>query len=148
MASSEVSMSSALEECRIGSMSADAFWEAITRYPVLARSTLKRLSYLVRRLTERVIEYSTLGVKNRIHAELLRLAYEQAQESNSATLTPSPKHVEIANRISTHREAVTRELNSLEKSGVIERQRGKLLIPDVSRLATMVAEVTSGHDGG
>ena len=60
-------------------------------------------------------------------------------------MVPSTKeftHVEIANRISTHREAVTRELNRLSRIGIIERQAGTLLVRDVDRLTTMVQEVT------
>ena len=60
-------------------------------------------------------------------------------------MVPSTKeftHVEIANRISTHREAVTRELNRLARIGIIERRSGTLLVRDVDRLATMVQEAT------
>lgn len=58
----------------IVSMSRDAFWSALFNYPALTRCTLERLAGLVRLHCQRIFEYSTLGVKNRIHAELLRLA--------------------------------------------------------------------------
>ena len=60
-------------------------------------------------------------------------------------MVPSTKeftHVEIANRISTHREAVTRELNRLSRIGIIERRGDALLVRDVDRLTTMVQEAT------
>ena len=60
----------------------------------------------------------------------------------STRIIPAPRHVEIANRISTHREAVTREFNRLSRIGIIERRGGELLVKDIDRLATMVHEAT------
>ena len=50
--------------------------------------------------------------------------------------------MDIASRVSTHREAVTRELNRLSRIGIIERQRGALVVKDVNRLAQMVHNAT------
>jgi hypothetical protein len=58
-------------------------------------------------------------------------------------IAPSPTHTEIASRVSTHREAVTRELTRLSRIGLIERQRNALLVKDVERLAEMVHATTS-----
>jgi hypothetical protein len=44
--------------------------------------------------------------------------------------------------VSTHREAVTRELNRLSRIGIAERQGSALVIKDVDRLAEMVHEAT------
>ena len=57
---------------------------------------------------------------------------------SASRLVPPPKHADIASRVSTHREAVTRELNRLERIGVIERGSGVLVIRDVDRLAEML----------
>lgn len=72
-------------------------------------------------LTTRVYDFSTLAVKNRIQAELLRLANLVPKDGKSARIFPAPTHGEIASRVSTHREAVTRELNRLCRIGVAER---------------------------
>ena len=78
--------------------------------------------------------------KNRIRAELLRLARDHVRSENTAEISPLPIHADIANRVSTHREAVTRELNALERVGLIERHDGTLIIRDVARLARSVEE--------
>lgn len=130
-----------LADTFIASMSADAYWEAIRRFQPVAEVTLKRLTHLVRLLSDRVVEFSTLGVKNRIHAELLRLAKEHEVEDNTAAITPAPKHADIASRVSTHREAVTRELNILIRSGMLQKDGGTLLIRDIARLSDMVEKV-------
>ncbi len=130
-----------LKDSVILSMSSAAFREVMETYPPVSRAELKRLTVLVRQLSDRVFEFSAMGVRNRIHAELLRLAKEQPQKDNSAEIKPAPKHADIASRISTHREAVTRELNHLEHAGLIERPSGAIVIRDMARLAEMVKEV-------
>ncbi len=108
---------------------------------MVAEATLKRLTNQLRVLSERVFEFSTLTVKNRIHAELLRLARDHMRGENTAAISPAPTHAHIASRVSTHREAVTRELNDLARAGLIERRHGVLIIRDVNHLIRMVREV-------
>ncbi len=131
----------ALTDSLIASLSGEAFWQVLREQPEVAAVTLKRLVANVRDLSERVFEFSTLTVNNRIQAELLRLAYAHLQGEDYAVIAPAPTHVEIANRVSTHREAVTRELSRLAQAGVVERRSGKLLVLDVSRLRRMVENV-------
>lgn len=131
----------ALSDSVIASMSADMFWEILRVYPDVAAQLVKNLTSSVRALTERVFEFSTLAVNNRIHAELLRLAQDHMTEENVAVIDPIPTHGEIASRISTRREAVTREFNQLSRAGVVQRQSGTLVIRDVERLRHLVQDV-------
>ena len=91
-------------------------------------------------MSERVLEFSTLAVQNRIHAELLRLAAEAHQQQGQALLSPAPSLSDIADRISTHREAVSRELSRLSSMGLLRREGGDLRITDVARLERLVGE--------
>jgi CRP-like cAMP-binding protein len=102
---------------------------------------LLQLASLVRGLTERVIDLSTLGVQNRIHAELLRLAREAGVTGNTARIDPAPKHSDVASRVSTYREQVTRELSALVKAGILERGEHALVIRDLARLERLVEDV-------
>jgi CRP-like cAMP-binding protein len=131
----------ALMPSYVAAMPASCFWEVLQRHPSAAAFTLKRLTRQVRDLTERAFEFSTLPVKNRIHAELLRLARDHMTGETTATIVPAPTHADIASRIATHREAVTRELNELSRQGLLERGHGSLVILDIPRLARMVHEV-------
>ena len=131
----------ALTDSLIASLSGEAFWQVLREQPEVAAVTLKRLVANVRALSERVFEFSTLTVNNRIQAELLRLAYAHLQDENYAVIAPAPTHAEIASRVSTHREAVTREISRLAQVGVIERRTGTLVVLDVARLRRMVADV-------
>jgi CRP-like cAMP-binding protein len=108
----------------------------------VAQALLEHLVRELRELTTRVFEFSTLAVRYRIQAEVLRLASLAPREGKSALIAPAPTHAEIASRVSTHREAVTRELNRLSRIGIIERQKGTLIVWDFDRLARMVHEAT------
>ncbi len=131
----------ALAESLIASMPAKVFWDVLHDHPEVAAAVMRHLTRLVRRLSERVFEISALAVRNRIHAELLRLARRNMEDANSAQISPAPTHADIASRVSTHREAVTREFKDLGRAGLIERQSGALVIRDVAALARMVEEI-------
>ena len=134
----------ALEDTLVAAMTPALFRTLLHDYPAVCDRMLHRLVSSVRELTERVFDLSTLGVRNRVHAELLRLARQAgtaAGAANTARIDPAPTHEEIANRISTDRSEVTRELSKLAKQGLIQRAGRALVIPDVTRLEQMVAEV-------
>ena len=67
----------ALEPCTIASLSAGKFESLMLEQPNVAIATLHHLTADVRRLSERVFQFSTLVVQNRVHAESLRLARKQ-----------------------------------------------------------------------
>jgi CRP-like cAMP-binding protein len=129
-------------QCLVAYMPADEFRELLRKEWVVTQALLRKLVMTIRALTTRVYEFSTLAVNNRIQAELLRLSNLASREGNAARIAPAPTHVEIASRVSTHREAVSRELNRLSRMGLIERRGGTLLIKDVDRLAKMVHEAS------
>ncbi len=135
----------ALEDTLVAAMTPTLFRALLHDYPAVCDRMLHRLVSSVRELTERVFDLSTLGVRNRVHAELLHLARQPGTEAsaaaNTARIEPAPTHEEIANRISTDRSEVTRELSKLAKQGLIQRAGRALLIPDITRLEQMVAEV-------
>jgi hypothetical protein len=72
---------------------------------------------------------------------LLRLAREAGVEGNTAVIQPAPKHSDLASKVSTYREQVTRELSAMVKQGLLQRRDGALVIPDVARLERIVQEV-------
>ena len=131
----------ALGPTTTASLKAGEFAQLLRDHPEVGSATVGRLVRLVRALSDRVYEFSTLAVRNRIHAELLRLGRDHMSATNTARIDPAPTHAEIASRIATHREAVTRELNELARDGLVERQGHALVIRDVARLARMVDAV-------
>lgn len=131
----------ALEETLMASISDVLFRRLLHDHPAVGDRVLKRLAALVRDLTDRVFELSTLGVQHRVHAELLRLAKQAGTGNNTACIDPAPKHAEIASKVSTYREQVTRELSIMVKQGLLQRCGRGLVVPDIARLEKIVAEV-------
>jgi CRP/FNR family transcriptional regulator, cyclic AMP receptor protein len=133
----------ALTDTLVAVMSASLFCDLLREHEAVNAYILRRLTCLVRALSERVVEFSTLTVQKRIQVELLRLARETAPGRECAVVFPAPTHAELASRVSTHREAVTRGLRELARAGIVEKRAGTLIIRDVEALATMVNEVLS-----
>lgn len=131
----------ALDDAWLASLSRDQFWLLLRTKPAVVENVVKGLVALVRNLTDRVVDYSTLGVRNRIQAELVRMARETKPAGNRCVIAPAPKHLDIANRVSTNREEVAREFGHLAREKIIERRRGELVIVDLKRLMSMVDKV-------
>ncbi|MDB5810659.1 MAG: transcriptional regulator, Crp/Fnr family [Betaproteobacteria bacterium] len=131
----------ALEDTLLAAMDAAEFRRLVHEHPAVCNQMLRRMVASVRELTERVFDLSTLGVQNRVHAELLRLARAAGVKANVARIDPAPKHTDIASQVSTYREQVTREISTMAKQGLVERAGNALLIPDVARLVRIVADV-------
>ncbi len=128
----------AVEHCRAISISAQLFHELMQNDPRFMRFVLSHLVSILRSLTSRIIEYSTLGVTSRIQTELLRMAHAAHGSGPQKEISPAPTHSEIAGRISTHREAVSREVSRLKQLGILERRGRSLIVRDVEKLERMV----------
>jgi len=128
------------EPSRIGLISRNDYWGLIGQYPGVAAAAMKRLAGLVRFLIDRVYQYGALDVKDRVRMEVLRLAQENISGEDTADIRDFPTHREIANRVNTHREAVTRELNELSRMGLIEQDKRVLTVTAVSGLIELLPE--------
>lgn len=134
----------ALQSTLLASLPRAAFGRLLREEPAVAERLLRDLAALVRRLSERVIDLSTLGVHQRLYAEVLRLAREAGVKDNRARIDPAPKHADLAGQVSTYREQVTRELSALARAGVLGKDARALVVLDVARLAKLVEEVKLG----
>jgi len=131
----------AVRETLVAAMSPAVFLRLVHEHPSVCDHMLLRLVTSVRELTERIFEFSTLGVQNRVHAELLRLARQAGITKNRAKIDPAPKHADIAAQVSTYREQVTREISQMVKQGLVARAGGALVVLDIERLEGLVAAV-------
>jgi CRP-like cAMP-binding protein len=133
----------AAESCTALCMSSNCFHELMERDPAFMNAVLTHLVGLLRSTTARIVEFSTMAVTNRIHSELLRMARAAGSDLNGLyEINPAPTHAEIAGRISTHREAVSREISRLKLLGIIERRGRALIVKDFARLERMVYDAS------
>ena len=133
-----------LQPSVLASLAPADFRALLREEPLLAERVMLRLASLVRQLSERIIDLSTLEVPQRLQAELLRMAQAAGVADNRARLEPSPKHAALASRISTNREQVTRELNALVRQGVLHKDGKALVVADVQHLARALANARGG----
>jgi CRP/FNR family transcriptional regulator, cyclic AMP receptor protein len=132
----------AVEESLIASITPQVFWRVLETEPSVMTNVVRLLTATIRSLSDRLFELSTLGIQNRVHAEILRLAREVGVRTGvGATIEPAPRHVDIASRISANREQVTKELSAMARQRLVEKRGRGLVVPDVARLERIVAEV-------
>ena len=131
----------AVEEALVATLTPERFNLLLRESREATDWMMKGLVTMVRELSDRVFEVSALGVQNRVHAEVLRLARAAGVVENRAVIDPAPTHPDIAARVSTYREQVTRELSTMVKEGLLERSGHALTVPDMARLEQIVAEV-------
>jgi CRP-like cAMP-binding protein len=111
----------------------------------VAERLLRRLSGSLRELADRLLELGAQPVQRRIWLELARLAREAGVAQNHARLEPAPTHSDVASRVGTSREQVSREFSRLAREGVLERAAKALVVRDVAALELIS---TKAHDPG
>ena len=124
----------AVEDVLALRMPASALIGAIETDGKVALNIIRHLLEKTRLQTDRIYEFSVLAVRERIQQELLRLADYNGGDTGLREIS-IPTHQELANRLSTHREAVTRELRLMDTKGLIDSNRNQIIIHDVARLA-------------
>ena len=133
----------AVNDSLVAKMPAKVFVETAFSHRPLTEAVVTTLVARVRATTRRVGELGALDVRSRVHAELLRLARRDHDDPKRAIIVTPPNQSEIAARINTRRETVSREINAMEREGLIERRRGAIVINDALRLSASVEAVNS-----
>ena len=128
----------------VAKMPAHVFVETMFIHRPLCEAVIRTLSERLRAMSGRVGELGALNVRSRVHAELLRLARRDRDDPRRAVIVTPPNQSELAARINTRRETVSREINAMERDGLIERRRGAIVINDVLRLSAELAQASSG----
>jgi len=125
---------SALTDCTVARLPAKAFFEFLRGNGIVSTKLVELLVAKIRSMSERVFEVSALSVSERLRRELVRLAATGERQGKTIVIKPAPTHYDIAARIGSHREAVTREFNRLEAEKLLEVGRRHISILDLHRL--------------
>jgi CRP-like cAMP-binding protein len=131
----------ALTNSLIAALPGSKFLEILENHSSIALKVLVQLASVVRASNERIMDLSTLGANNRVHAELLRQTHENMGGDNRAVIKPNPLHGDIASRVSTTRETVARVMNNLARRAIVKRTKEALIVIDIEKLRAMVQEV-------
>ncbi len=134
----------AIVDSVVAKMPAQIFVETMFSHRPLCEAVVKTLIERLRAMSGRVSELGALNVRSRVHAELLRLARRDREDPRRAIIVTPPNQSELAARINTRRETVSREINAMERNGLIERRRGAIVITDVFKLTAELQQANSG----
>jgi CRP/FNR family transcriptional regulator, cyclic AMP receptor protein len=134
----------AVTDSVVAKMPAHVFVETLFSHRPLCQAVISTLITRLRAMSERVGELGALNVRTRVHAELLRLARPDRNDPRRAIILTPPNQSELAARINTRRETVSRELNAMERGGLIERRRGAIVITDALRLSAAIEAASGG----
>lgn len=116
------------------------FLDFIDGHPDISLKVMKILTKRIRTLNMRLAEQSFLQAKHRLYAELLRLSKPRMGHEGQRSVSPPPTQKELAERIGTRREVVSREINALNKQGFFEKTRGALVLTNVAELQRRISE--------
>jgi CRP-like cAMP-binding protein len=111
----------AARESLLASMSPEAVRAIRVNHASVRERLLRRMAGAVRELAERLLDLGAQRVQPRIWLELLRLARDAGVEGNAARIEAAPTHKDIASRVGTSREEVSRELSRLARQKLLER---------------------------
>lgn len=109
---------------RLAKFPGDAFLEWMMRGPETSATLLRILGRRLREAYQRIGEHALLGVKERLWLTLLDIAeLEGRQDPGSEEIVfTRPTHEELAQRIGSSREVVTRVLKELLDSEVLQAE--------------------------
>ena len=130
----------ALQTSRIATLPAAAFLDILAHEPEVCRAVLNGLVGGVRSLTRKLSEHAYLTAVERLYCELLRLSRPRKGHEGQRSISPPPTQQELAERIGSRREVVSRSIATLEKEGLFEKTRGALVLPDPRELNRRVSQ--------
>lgn len=136
----------AVSDVMVGILTREQVAQLITTEPDFAWALLRHLAVQSRAMTERIFEFSTMLVRERLAHELLRLADASNTRQGLAVIAPAPTHYDLAVRISTHREAVSREMSRWSKMGLVVRDGPRLSLCDIAKLREVEGIFDRGLD--
>ena len=128
-----------LTKSRICIMPQKIFMEILENDSGVNCKVLRVLTTRIRSLNLRLAEHSFLQAKHRLYSELLRLSKPRPGHEGQRSVSPPPIQRELADRIGSRREVVSRELNSLEREGIIKKTRGAVVLIDVNELQKRIS---------
>jgi CRP/FNR family transcriptional regulator len=125
-------------------LEAEHFRKICRQHPEVALKVIKALGHRLRRMTTLVEELSFSTVRGRLVSYLVHLAQESGRATNlGVELELAENNEELAARLGTVRELVSRNLGRLHNEGLIQMSRRKVRIPD---LRVLQREAGSGRD--
>jgi CRP-like cAMP-binding protein len=122
---------------------ADSFRKTCLQNPEMALKVFKVLGHRLRHLVSLVEELSFSTVRARLIAYLVRLAEENGHQTPQGIhFELAENNEELATRLGTVRELISRNLGRLHGDGLIEMHKRTVNVPDLGALRNEIARST------
>lgn len=118
----------AVAPARLAILTKAEFFDAVRQDGDLGLWMLEQLACRLKERTERVNALVAQNLSQRIRAELLRLAQTELGSEGLMVIRPVPNFTQLARRLNTDRENVSREVSALVRKGAIRRSKEALQI--------------------
>jgi CRP-like cAMP-binding protein len=117
-------------------LQAEHFRKICVQHPSVALKVIKALGHRLRRMSSLVEDLSFSTVRGRLVAYLVKLAREEGRRTpKGIEFALIENNEELAARLGTVRELVSRNLGRLHNQGLIQMSRRKVTVPDPVALA-------------
>ncbi len=136
----------ALTRARLCVIAAEPFMRFALSAPNVSREVMRKLTAIIREQNDRLLELTILPVRPRLVSLLLRLA--RVQRGGERVVSPPRPHHELAARIGTRREVVSRTLSALQRDGLVVVKRGGFHLPNPALLEAEVEASYRAAAGG
>ena len=124
-------------------LEADHFRRICLQHPDVALKVIKVLGHRLRRLGDLIDDLSFSTVRARLIAHLLHTAEEEGrQTAHGIEFELTENNEELAARLGTVRELVSRNLGRLHGEGLIEIRRRTVTVPNLTALRQETARTT------
>jgi CRP/FNR family transcriptional regulator, cyclic AMP receptor protein len=125
----------AIEQSTVARMKAADFLDLLRSDFDLTLQLFRLLTVKARELSDRVLELIASSARQRLRFEISRLAAKGIREGGQIVIRPAPTHYELAARVGSQREVVTRELKRLVSLGHLHVNRQQIVVLDIERFS-------------
>lgn len=134
----------AVEDTTVLVMNQGQFRDALRNLPEFADLVTKTLCRRLQTTRRLYIENRLLPMRMRLYSELLRYGIRDGR--GQLRISPMPTHAELARRIASQRETVTKQMSQLARMGVVDSSDGAILIADEAYLRSEISKALGAVD--
>lgn len=124
----------ALEPTQVAVVTRSEMLALVQADPSIAVWMLTEMSHRLHQANEMVRSLVSQSIAQRVRGELARLGRRVDASSNQMAIEPAPNLSEIARKLNTDRENVSREVSALTARGVLRKETNRLVILDTDFL--------------
>ena len=128
----------AATDCELLVVARRSLLALLERRPEIAHQLLIVLCDRIRRPNEQVEDFAFLHLETRIAKALLRLVQEEGQRTPASHLGLKISQRALGEIVGSSRESVNKHLQDWKRSGIIELEKGSILIRDAEALAARI----------